>query len=45
MAPEIDGSVLFTRHCAIHKGDFTQVRIEKNTEYDLIGVGMCESCK
>lgn len=45
MAPEIDGSVLFTRHCAINKGDFTQVRIEKNTEYDLIGVGMCESCK
>lgn len=45
MAPEIDGNVLFTRHCAINKGDFTQVRIEKNTEYDLIGVGMCESCK
>lgn len=45
MAPEIDGSVLFTRHCAIDKGDFTQVRIERNTEYDLIGVGMCESCK
>lgn len=45
MAPEIDGSVLFTRHCAINKGDFTQVRIERNTEYDLIGVGMCESCK
>ena len=45
MAPEIDGSVLFTRHCAINKGDFTQVRIEKNTEYDLIGVGICESCK
>lgn len=45
MAPEIDGSVLFTIHCAINKGDFTQVRIEKNTEYDLIGVGMCESCK
>lgn len=45
MAPEIDGNVFFTKHCPVDKGDIVEVRIEKNTEYDLIGVGMCESCK
>lgn len=45
MAPEIDGNVFFTKHCPVNKGDIVEVRIEKNTEYDLIGVGMCESCK
>ncbi|GAA0069373.1 30S ribosomal protein S12 methylthiotransferase RimO [Clostridium sardiniense] len=45
MAPEIDGNVFFTKHCPVDKGDIVEVKIEKNTEYDLIGVGMCESCK
>lgn len=45
MAPEIDGNVFFTKHCPVDKGEIVEVKIEKNTEYDLIGVGMCESCK
>ncbi len=45
MAPDIDGNVFFTKHCPVSIGEFVEVKIEKNTEYDLIGVGMCESCK
>ena len=46
MAPEIDGNVFFTKkHCESYKGEVVKVKIEENTEYDLIGVGMCESCK
>lgn len=46
MAPEIDGNVFFKKkHCESYKGEIVKVKIEENTEYDLIGVGMCESCK
>lgn len=46
MAPEIDGNVFFKKkHCESYEGDIVKVKIEENTEYDLIGVGMCESCK
>lgn len=46
MAPEIDGEVFFKKDCtAPKKGDFVKVKIEENAEYDLIGVGICESCK
>ncbi|MDY6012937.1 30S ribosomal protein S12 methylthiotransferase RimO [Clostridium sp.] len=46
MAPEIDGNVFFKKkHCGSYNGEIVKVKIEENTEYDLIGVGMCESCK
>ncbi|MBP1888494.1 ribosomal protein S12 methylthiotransferase [Clostridium moniliforme] len=45
MAPEIDGNVFFKKHCKVNNGDIVKVKIEENTEYDLIGVGICESCK
>ncbi|MGL5649122.1 MAG: 30S ribosomal protein S12 methylthiotransferase RimO [Clostridium sp.] len=46
MAPEIDGTVFFKKGCDdVKKGDFVKVKIEDNEEYDLIGVGICESCK
>ncbi|MGL4874202.1 MAG: 30S ribosomal protein S12 methylthiotransferase RimO [Clostridium sp.] len=46
MAPEIDGTVFFKKGCdPVKKGDFIKVKIEDNEEYDLIGVGICESCK
>lgn len=45
MAPEIDGNVFFTDNCDPQIGKFVNVKIEENTEYDLIGVGICESCK
>ncbi|MGL5478017.1 MAG: 30S ribosomal protein S12 methylthiotransferase RimO [Clostridium sp.] len=45
MAPEIDGNVFFTKKCTPKIGDFVKVKIEDNTDYDLVGVGICESCK
>ncbi|WP_194190464.1 30S ribosomal protein S12 methylthiotransferase RimO [Clostridium chrysemydis] len=45
MAPEIDGNVFFTKKCTPKIGDFVKVKIEGNTDYDLVGVGICESCK
>lgn len=45
MAPEIDGNVFFTKKCVPKIGDFVRVKIEDNTDYDLVGVGICESCK
>lgn len=46
MAPEIDGNIFFKKGCEeVKKGDFVKVKIEENAKYDLIGVGICESCK
>lgn len=45
MAPEIDGNVFFTKKCTPKIGDFVKIKIEDNTDYDLVGVGICESCK
>lgn len=45
MAPDIDGNVFFTKKCTPKIGDFVKVKIEDNTDYDLVGVGICESCK
>ncbi|MDQ0148965.1 30S ribosomal protein S12 methylthiotransferase RimO [Eubacterium multiforme] len=45
MAPEIDGNVFFKKHCKVNNGDIVTVKVLENTEYDLIGVGICESCK
>ncbi|WP_234121226.1 30S ribosomal protein S12 methylthiotransferase RimO [Clostridium hydrogenum] len=45
MAPEIDGKVFFKSDQMLKNGDFADVKIIKNLEYDLIGVVCDESCK
>jgi ribosomal protein S12 methylthiotransferase len=45
MAPDIDASVLFKSSKNIDNGDFINVKIIENMDYDLVGVVVDESCK
>jgi len=45
MAPDIDANVLFKSSKKINVGEFIKVKIIENTDYDLVGVVVDESCK
>lgn len=45
MAPEVDGEIIFTSSNILRAGDMINVKIEKATEYDLIGVEIDEFSK
>ena len=45
MAPDIDASVLFKSSKNIDNGEFINVKIIENMDYDLVGVVVDESCK
>lgn len=44
-APDIDGNVFFSSHEKHHAGDFTYVKINEASEYDLIGEEINEFSK
>lgn len=44
MSPEIDGEIFFKCDKILNVGDFTNIKIIDNLEYDLIGVVCDESC-
>lgn len=45
MAPDIDGKVFFKSKAKLQVGDFIDIRVTENLEYDLIGVVYNESSK
>jgi ribosomal protein S12 methylthiotransferase len=45
MAPDIDASVLFKSSKNIDNGEFINVKIIENMDYDLVGVVVDESCQ
>ena len=45
MAPDIDANVLFKTSKNIEIGEFVNVKIIENMDYDLVGVVSDESCK
>ena len=45
MAPDIDANVLFKSPKKINNGEFINVKIIDNMDYDLVGVVVDESCK
>jgi ribosomal protein S12 methylthiotransferase len=45
MAPDIDANVLFESSKNINNGEFVEVKIIENMDYDLVGVVVDESCE
>jgi len=45
MSPDIDANVLFKTSKNIEIGEFVNVKIIENMDYDLVGVVSDESCK